>query len=174
MAEIPFAELWTELDLTPSTELKPSESWTAEAWAWHQRTERLTRFLAFWAYHEFVQALGWAEHTSDWDWWMHITLLDNTEEQWGCGTYFGPVTDQTGKKWRWANELLHEAGLHSRESYTVAGKVYEPIMPVTITIDGFREDPDEAYDDPNYVGPDEEVAEYVIMEIKKIVVGYDT
>lgn len=54
---------------------------------------------AQWAFYEFVDRLGWAEHTGDWDWWIQVKLTNGEMVRCGCGsTYIGMIDDR-GELW---------------------------------------------------------------------------
>lgn len=54
---------------------------------------------AQWAFYNFMDRLGWAEHTGDWDWWIQVKLTNGEMIRCGCGSTYVGMTDTDGKLW---------------------------------------------------------------------------
>jgi hypothetical protein len=54
---------------------------------------------AQWAFYTFMDRLGWAEHTGDWDWWIDVKLTNGETVMCDCGSQYVGMTDTNGKFW---------------------------------------------------------------------------
>lgn len=90
-------ELPMSVDLDEIRQLdKPSVFWTDEQWARNIESEVRERVFYLWSVFEYIQILGWVEHTNDWDWWIEIKTLDGVWHRAECGSLFNGMYDSEG------------------------------------------------------------------------------
>jgi hypothetical protein len=140
---------------------KPSVRWEDDAWQWELDTQCRARVFYIWSMFDYIQVLGWVEHTDDWDWWITITTTDGVEHGADCGSDFHGMIDSTGKLWDDPRKASSEGWFFDRE---------KPVMTVlSVNAYVYKGDPDSL--DGDYV---EEEWRFDIDKISSITIGYDT
>jgi len=105
----------------------------------------------------YLDALGWLEHTGDWDWWIRVGFKHGAEVFFDCGSTFHSVVVE---------------GEHGRKEYTddaILSIIHSNVFPIIqFTIRSFVPfDYDRGLEE-------ERLTHITLADVDHIVIGYDT
>lgn len=159
-------ELPMEVDLDAiRNQEPPSDHWEVQAWEWNKRAEVQQAVFYIWSIFDYIEVLGWVEHTSDWDWWIEIQTTDGEWHRADCGSNFNGIVLADGKMYMDPREM-------SSEWHFPRDKP----QPTVLSVNAYVWVPAPGVDPETSIEGDYEGVEwrFDIDKISSIKIGYDT